>query len=447
MILDTIQAYLAVFAEEIKPHLRDNIGLDFTIYFCETEGDVVKIEFVPLEKQNVKICNKNYKEIKEVLTFLEQNFFQGEGKVEFRATNLLIDQQRILLVKAKEHQIWATEAVKKDVGRIIDKPVSNLYNFFSVWDNIQIIENAKSKGSNKQSTPKNVKNKNTQKTTTRKAELARYIPKKSDEAVKKSSGFKCAWDGAYLLERHHIQEYHLGGTHDPDNLILLCPNCHTKAHNGEISEIELINRRKELSGKVDRSSGNLSISSSIPLIVGKGILYDTENIIKYEDTILLKQEIHNGILQISLKLFDKNGFLICWMSKNHWWVENNSIFDFHHSKKIFWVKEKINDSFVKFELDEDKITLSGRMYINGYSFEFSDNGFEYAGRGESTGDFKMTVAPNNGEYMVWKKLKNVFNFTSEEGPLFGFGGDDFVRIDIGAEMWKNPIDQETMDTE
>jgi len=36
---------------------------------------------------------------------------------------------------------------------------------------------------------------------------SRYIPKKVDKEVRKASGFRCAWCGCYLTERHHIYPY------------------------------------------------------------------------------------------------------------------------------------------------------------------------------------------------------------------------------------------------
>ncbi len=35
-------------------------------------------------------------------------------------------------------------------------------------------------------------------------------------------------------EGHHIFDYAFGGAPDEDNIITLCHNCHTKAHNGLI---------------------------------------------------------------------------------------------------------------------------------------------------------------------------------------------------------------------
>ncbi len=37
-------------------------------------------------------------------------------------------------------------------------------------------------------------------------------------------------DGVPFLEIHHIKPIASGGTHDPDNLAAVCPNCHRRIH-------------------------------------------------------------------------------------------------------------------------------------------------------------------------------------------------------------------------
>lgn len=46
---------------------------------------------------------------------------------------------------------------------------------------------------------------------------------------------------AYGNEIHHIYPVSEGGWSTPDNLILLCPNCHKAAHHGSITEKTLHN--------------------------------------------------------------------------------------------------------------------------------------------------------------------------------------------------------------
>ena len=73
----------------------------------------------------------------------------------------------------------------------------------------------------------------------------RYILKSTREIVDKESCFKCAWCGTTLFERHHIEPFATTKNNSADNLILLCPNCHTDAHSGKITEDEILEKKKK----------------------------------------------------------------------------------------------------------------------------------------------------------------------------------------------------------
>jgi hypothetical protein len=56
------------------------------------------------------------------------------------------------------------------------------------------------------------------------------------------AGFKCANPTCRTIltfEIHHLDPLGDGGTDEPDNLIALCPNCHTLHHAGVIPEASL----------------------------------------------------------------------------------------------------------------------------------------------------------------------------------------------------------------
>ena len=86
----------------------------------------------------------------------------------------------------------------------------------------------------------------------------RYIKQKISKLVRKIHFFECAWCGTKLTERHHIKEFSAGGEHKEENLILLCPNCHTEVHmkDGNIKLSDLL-ELKSTHMKGDRIAGNL----------------------------------------------------------------------------------------------------------------------------------------------------------------------------------------------
>jgi len=75
----------------------------------------------------------------------------------------------------------------------------------------------------------------------------------------------------------------LGGDSSFDNLILLCPNCHTDYHKVCISRNELIIRKKKISGKINRSFGNLNIQGNPTFIVGGTKYIGIEKILDGDD--------------------------------------------------------------------------------------------------------------------------------------------------------------------
>jgi len=176
-----------------------------------------------------------------------------------------------------------------------------------------------------------------------------------------------------LTERHHIQEFSEGGDHFPENLILLCPNCHALVHKGEISKEELSKRRMELSGSTNRTSSCLSLDKEYLIIDAGGSRFvDCKNILVLNDIPIISAENRNGFLMITLRLFNERGELICWMMDNMWWVDNEKIWDFEFKKRgltIFSGKKEI----LKVEIGKEVVKIRGEFFLLGDLVQLSDN--------------------------------------------------------------------------
>jgi hypothetical protein len=203
--------------------------------------------------------------------------------------------------------------------------------------------------------------------------MSRYIKKSVRDIVDNESCFKCSWCGVTLFERHHIHEYSLGGLNSEDNLILLCPNCHTDTHKGAISKIELETRKKELSGKITKSSGNISIAGS-PVFIAGGTRYvgGIEKIVVHKNVTYLKIETSNNRLLISLRLYDKEGKLVFWMNRNRWWLENEKVLDFQFSRNTLIIQSDLMDSILHVSINKDEVALKCKMFVSGQLLEFDE---------------------------------------------------------------------------
>ena len=59
---------------------------------------------------------------------------------------------------------------------------------------------------------------------------SRYIPTELERLLFELAGHRCTICAAPWMEIHHIDEISEGGETSFDNLIVLCPNCHTRVH-------------------------------------------------------------------------------------------------------------------------------------------------------------------------------------------------------------------------
>jgi hypothetical protein len=159
---------------------------------------------------------------------------------------------------------------------------------------------------------------------TTKTEPSRHISKNVSEALQKKHFFECAWCGTALTEQHHIEHYALGGAHTVDNLILLCPNCHTQVHQGTISTTEL-RQRKSTHLEGDRIGGNVVFYLERPdFKVGGNRFINTPRILIYRGNPLFDwKRKNNGKIMLEVRLHDSNGNLIFWMSDNRYWAPSD----------------------------------------------------------------------------------------------------------------------------
>lgn len=58
----------------------------------------------------------------------------------------------------------------------------------------------------------------------------RYVPTALEQLLYELAGHRCTICKAPWLEIHHITELANGGRTEYENLIVLCPNCHTRVH-------------------------------------------------------------------------------------------------------------------------------------------------------------------------------------------------------------------------
>lgn len=75
------------------------------------------------------------------------------------------------------------------------------------------------------------------------------IPLKTQKRIFQEANSQCAFcheSSVEALEIHHINERANGGGNEPENLILVCANCHEKITNGSLTRSSVIEKKFEM---------------------------------------------------------------------------------------------------------------------------------------------------------------------------------------------------------
>ena len=177
--------------------------------------------------------------------------------------------------------------------------------------------------------------------------MSRYIPQEVSIRLKIRDYFRCVWCGIHLYDRHHLMEFHLGGSHILNNLVLLCPNCHRLTHKGIIDPIDLVHR-SSTQQKGDRINGLITLDfEKAPIIsIGNVSTIGANPIICYQGKSLLSYRIsEGGELLLCYKIYNKSGQLVFWLNDNSFWTT----IDFKHTNQenLFRIDSLNDEQFLQ----------------------------------------------------------------------------------------------------
>lgn len=117
-----IQDYINNLRRRIAQFLKPGIGLACSVYRAETGGAILEFTIGRgIERDDI------YKEVSpslsQALSKIRQRAFGGnlEGFV-FTSTNLILEDNRIILIKDDSPSEWTDNAAQRDITRLLSEP-------------------------------------------------------------------------------------------------------------------------------------------------------------------------------------------------------------------------------------------------------------------------------------------------------------------------------------
>ncbi|SFO66318.1 hypothetical protein SAMN05428949_6031 [Chitinophaga sp. YR627] len=122
---NTILHYVNELRKNLTSRLKPNIGLQITIFNCGNEGAVLIVYFHEQIPSSDNFSSQ-YSKISDVLSSIKQDFVSGDlSSVNFKGTNIMMDQRRIILIKDYNHTEWTTDKAQEDINKILHTPTKS----------------------------------------------------------------------------------------------------------------------------------------------------------------------------------------------------------------------------------------------------------------------------------------------------------------------------------
>lgn len=155
------------------------------------------------------------------------------------------------------------------------------------------------------------------------------IPTSVIQQVLHQAGFRCANPSCrtmLTLEIHHLDQVSMGGQNTPENLLALCPNCHT-LHHKQIIPLESLKTWKQLLLSLNEGFNRLAIDVLLAMptigqlsVTGDGFIQIASLITGgyLYASMMVTAAGGGGGGSFTLKLTEKgNIFIEAWKAGNH----------------------------------------------------------------------------------------------------------------------------------
>lgn len=191
--------------------------------------------------------------------------------------------------------------------------------------------------------------------------------------LRKEANFGCVVCGTPIIQYHHIIPFSEKEHHNPDEMVVLCPNHHDHAGpDAEALTPDDLYEYKDNPHVSDIVDYDLYYESSTPILNIAETRCQLKNrsemtILQIHDEPLIEMGYEEGVLQFSVKLYNEENDLIAELDENEWWADTNDVWDLQYRANHFkiWHDRRDIGLEIEYDSDTDQIDFYGGFYHGG----------------------------------------------------------------------------------
>jgi hypothetical protein len=210
----------------------------------------------------------------------------------------------------------------------------------------------------------------------------RDIPESIKRQLRREAGFGCCICGNPVFEYHHIKDWALTKSHNPLDMMVVCPNHHNEATLRALTEPEQ-RRWKErplniangyVDGLLKITEPGVAVQVGTNYLVGPGFKFTVDGA-----PLLSLDRDSDGRLQLSLDLYDAADSLLLTIHNNEWITGDPMPWDVEFSHRKFVLRRKRGEVTLSINARRAPILLHGQLWRKGQLFEMNNRVLRFNG--------------------------------------------------------------------
>lgn len=272
--------------------------------------------------------------------------------------------------------------------------------------------------------------------------MSEKIPLPVKRILRKEAGFGCCICGHPFIEYHHVVPYAELLHHNPDEMMILCPNHHHQATVGALDQ-DTQRKYKEnpynltrgyADGQLVIPSRTLAVEAGSNQFVGAGFKF----IVDGEPVLQLRSD-GEGRLLVSLDLYDQDDHLLLAVMDNEWITGDPLPWDFEFGYNTLKLRKKEKQISLFIDARQNPVQIGGELWRKGQQFELAPDHLIFNGVVKQCGFANLGLV---GLSLVADTAKGTFSISPD--PKFGQGAfvswpDPGERLQRGLETYRNFI--------
>lgn len=213
-----------------------------------------------------------------------------------------------------------------------------------------------------------------------------------DRQLRKEANFGCVICGCPILDNAHVIAVNEDGEFIAENMISLCPTCHSRVHAGNISQ-ELLRESKKNPHNIQMVQDRFIIEAKELVVnLGSTRFVNVHRILVVNDFDIITIDRENNNVNLNVNFFDATNTFVGAIMNNEWKVDTTLTWDIKYKSRHLIIRNEKRNILLEIRLVPGELIIKGRLYYLGDPVRIEDDGVWLGERDMSVGIRNVTTS-------------------------------------------------------